>query len=142
MDRIEFAAAMEQQAEQFYQTLAKEGSDNQMKSIFSVMADEERTHLELLSGIKTDQPYVLNNTHSEIKNLFDEIGDYKSLTGPLTETMENYQTSIEMEKDSIGVYREYLSSAKEEKEKEILKYIIEQEEEHLMILQCMVNHNN
>ncbi|MCG6910263.1 MAG: ferritin family protein [Deltaproteobacteria bacterium] len=81
-DVIKFAMANEVEAEKFYTNAAAKLRPPHLKQMFTLFAEEERRHREILKGI-----YVSNR----IDQYFDEKADYK-----VAETVDEPELSIDM----------------------------------------------
>jgi|GEM_PF-5749784 Rubrerythrin. len=151
MDRLDYAIKMEREVERYYRELADQeqkstdkdhklpgNEKGKLRSVFLVIADEEKTHADLLRDISNHLPYILSNTHSESKNIFDEVGKYKIGFDKSPEALIRFRTALEKEEECIRTYREYLSSSNDSNEREILQFIIEQEEDHMAIFQGLL----
>jgi rubrerythrin len=134
MTGLDFAIKMELDGEKYYLEQAEKNQSNRLNTVFKMLAAEEKNHAELLKNKAENLPYVLYNTYSEYKNLFQEVGDYQNIIKDIPDALDLYQKSLEMEKESIALYRDFLAKASDDNDKELFQYIIEQEEDHVALL--------
>lgn len=71
-DILEFAIASEQEAVEFYSTLAKQATNEEMKTVFEQFTKEEMSHKSRLLKIKNEGTFVLKD-----EKIYDlQIADY------------------------------------------------------------------
>lgn len=138
MNSIELAIQMELDGKRFYLQQAERTEDSGLKSIFHTLAEEESIHARILKSKEETLPYELVDTYSEIKNIFMEIGEHKSLIKQLPDALDVYNLALANEQKSLDLYREMLGEAKDEKEKKIFEFLIEQESDHYKVLEQLV----
>lgn len=138
MNSLEYAINMEMESKKFYLEQAEKTADNGLRSIFTTLAEEESIHARILKNKEETLPYELIDTYAEIKNIFVEIGSYKSLIEQLPDGADVYRLALENERKSVALYKEILDSAKDDKDKKILTFLIEQEQDHCKVIEQLV----
>lgn len=138
MNSIELAINLEMDGKRFYLEQAENTNDSGLKSIFHTLAEEESIHARILKNKAETLPYELVDTYSEIKNLFMEIGAYKDLIKVTPDAFDAYSAALENERKSIEFYSEMLQEATNEKDREIIEFIIEQENDHYKVMEQLV----
>jgi rubrerythrin len=138
MNSLELAITLELEGKRFYLQQADKAEDSGLKSIFHTLAEEESIHARILKNKAETLPYELIDTHAEIKNIFVEIGDYKGIIKHIPDAADIYRLALEHEKRSIDLYEEMLQEAKDEKDKKIFKFLIEQENDHYKVLEQLI----
>ncbi len=145
MNSLELAITLELEGKRFYLQQADKAEDSGLRSIFHTLAEEESIHARILKSKAETLPYELIDTNAEIKNIFVEIGSYKNLIRHIPDAADVYRLALEHETRSIDLYREMLQEAKDEKERKIYEFLIEQENDHHKVLEQlleMVNRPN
>lgn len=138
MNSIELAINLEMDGKRFYLEQAENTNDRGLKSIFHTLAEEESIHARILKNKAETLPYELVDTYAEIKNLFMEIGAYKDLIKVTPDAMDAYTAALENERKSIALYTEMLQETSNEKDREIIEFIIEQEKDHYKVMEQLV----
>ncbi len=138
MNSLEYAIKMELDSKRYYLEQAEKTSDNGLKSIFHTLAEEESIHARILKNKEETLPYELVDTYAEIKNIFVEIGNYKNLVQQLPDAADVYKLALENEKRSMELYKEMLGAAKDDKDKKIFEFLIEQENDHAKVIEQLV----
>ena len=138
MNSIEFAINMELENKRFYMEHAEKTEDNGLKSIFHTLAEEESIHARILKSKSETLPYELVDTYAEIKNIFTEIGRYKSMIKQLPDALDVYNMALESEKKSLKMYQEMRAEAVDEREEKIFDFLIEQEDDHCKVMEQLV----
>lgn len=138
MNSIEFAINLEMKGKKFYLQQAENTKDSGLKSIFLTLAEEESIHARILKNKAETLPYELVDTYAEIKNLFVEIGAYKDLIKTTPDVIDAYRTALENERKSIELYNEMLKETSNEKDRKIIEFILEQENDHYKVMEQLV----
>jgi len=139
MNNLKFAIDMELDGEKYYRQQAETNKDNSLSVVCLALAEEEKRHAQILTDKMKEMPYQLieMGTLSQAKNIFDGIDDIKIPGKVIASQLDFYRTATENEKQSIDLYKEYLSKAIESAEKELFEYLIKQEENHYEVLDNM-----
>jgi len=134
----EFAIEFETKGTNLYLSLASETTSILGKELFYNLAQQEVQHAWLF-----DRMYSLT-THENLP--LKDIGDIESNLKEFWENAEKtelkkepgdlsgYILAMDMEKQSISAYQNFLNQSKEDREKDFLKWIIEEEKKHLEAL--------
>ncbi len=138
MNSLELAISMEMDSKRFYLEQAEKTEDSGLKSIFHTLAEEESIHARILKNKAETLPYELIDTYAEIKNIFVEIGNYKKIIKRLPDAADIYHLALENEKKSLDLYREMLQDTKDDKDKKIFEFLIEQEIDHYKVIEQLI----
>lgn len=140
MNIFEYAVNLELDAQRYYLRQAEINEGNSIKAIFQMLAKDEEHHAEIIRKHIDEKYYELksNNTLSESKSIFSEIEDYKNEIRLIPSQLDAYRVALDMEKNSMELYDNYLSNSSILKEREILKYLVEQEKEHYSIINELI----
>lgn len=140
MNSFEFAINMELDGEKYYIEQAKINKENSLNTVFIMLAKDEANHAKIFQNKLNELSYDLksNNTISEFKSVFKEIGNYKNEIKKIPNQLDLYRAALEKEKQSIELYKKFLSEATDDKEKQLFEYLIKQEGDHFAILEELV----
>lgn len=127
-DILKFAIASEQQAIEFYTTLATQAKNTEMKAIFQQFAKEEMGHKSRLLKIKEEGSFQLHN-----EKVFDlHIADY--LVNVEVTPDISYQDALivamKREKSAFRLYTNLAAKAPNEALKNIFLSLAQEESKH------------
>ncbi len=133
----EFAIDFETKGTNLYISLASKTPNILGKHLFYSLAVQEVQHasaidrMYLLSSVES----IIRNASSieaELKEFWQQVESVKLKNEP--GDLSGYSLVMDMEKQSIRAYSEFLERATDEKEKEFLKWLVEEEKSHLEAL--------
>ncbi|OLN32744.1 ferritin-like domain-containing protein [Desulfosporosinus metallidurans] len=141
MNILEFAMKMELEGEKYYTEQAEINKDNRLSTVFRMLAKDETMHAKILQNKANKLSYDLkqNETLSEAKNVFSDIGAIKSGIKQIPNQLDVYRLALENEIESITLYRKYLSEAIDDESKRLFEYLIKQEEDHYAIIDLLIS---
>jgi len=133
MDALEIALKMETDAITFYTEAVGKTNSPAGKKMFQTIAEDEKRHVEMISQVIKG----LNITHKDVspmknvKTVFaamkNEMLQKVEATG---DELEAFKIALRMEKEGKEFYEKSLARAKTDKEKALLKRLLEEEEQH------------
>lgn len=140
MNVLEFAIKMELEGEKYYTKQAEINKGNSLSKVFLTLAKDEKIHAQILEKKANHTEYVLepNETLAMAKNVFSEKEAVKSEIRDIPSQLDAYRAAMKNEQESIDFYKRYLTEAQDEDTKALFRYLIQQEEEHLHILDQIV----
>jgi rubrerythrin len=144
MDIFEFAIQMENDGEKYYREQANKNSGNSLKSVFEMLAEDEKRHAEILEARAAGTALIQTDTLVKSKNVFSKMSDFKDETKAEPSQLDLYTMALQMEQKSIDLYEEYLKKADDEAQKEIFSYLVSQEKDHYAVIEellVMVRHS-
>jgi len=140
MSTLTLAMQMEIDGEQYYLRQAEITKGTSMHRVFLLLAEAEKKHAELLR-----KKYILSDSSinddiltAESTNLFSGKVDYKRDAGVVPGQLEVYAVARDMEQKSIDLYQEMLTEAKDEKTKQLIQFLIKQEQDHFALFDELV----
>jgi rubrerythrin len=139
MNTLEFAIQMERDGEQYYLSQAELNKDNSLHEVCVMLAGDEAHHAQALVSRLNQLPYELpdSETLKNAKNIFSGIGDVELEYKPIPSQLDFYRIATEKEKQSIELYTEMLSNAKDKKDIDLFEYLIGQEKQHYEVLDTL-----
>ena len=140
MNSMEFAINMELDGQKYYTEQAEINRDNDLNTVFILLAKDEENHARILQNKFNDLTYELqdNKTRSNFKNVFKETPDFKNKIKEIPSQLDLYKFALEKEKQSIDLYKKLLSESTDDITKKLFEYLIKQEVEHFAILEELV----
>lgn len=140
MNALEYAIDMEMDGEKYYSEQAELNDNNSIKVVCLILAKAECKHAQILRNKLDGLTYDLSDAGSYLKinNIFKDLGDFKSDVKATPSQLDFYRTALDIEKQSIDFYTNLLTKTGDENEKELFKYLIEQENLHFSLLDEMV----
>ena len=136
---LKTAILMERRGKAFYENVASQTQSEDVKKIFTMMAEEEQTHIEFLS--KQFASYSKNNKFEKADLLPDtgvvnEIlsGDIKKQISAASFEAAAISAAIDMETKAIEVYTKQAKEATDPNEKELFAWLADWEKGHHKVL--------
>ncbi|MDD5070729.1 MAG: ferritin family protein [Candidatus Omnitrophica bacterium] len=148
-DIVEFAVEIEKNGKVFYQTVAADSKDDKAKKTFQGLSDAEDEHAKVFANIlRRLEPFEPKEAFNDeyfayMKSIADEHVFTKAAKGKeIAKSTKTPQQAISIaivfEKDSIKFYDE-MKKAVIAKEHPIIDELIENEYQHLKILEDLTN---
>ena len=140
MNALEYAINMEHDGEKYYTEQAERNRNNSLHTVCSMLANDENRHARLLIKKAGDLPYDLVNMDacSATKNIFKDIGDFKSEIKTMPSQLDFYAMALEKEKQSIDLYTDFLCKSGSDDEIKLFEFLIRQEKQHYEIFDELV----
>jgi len=139
MDIFEYAMQMELDGKNFYLEIESKVDTKGLKSIFSMLANDEQKHYEVLKVLRDKQPpmeqtKVLENA----KNIFAEMKErMEEFTAPLSQT-DMFKKAQGLEEKSRDFYLEKTDEVSDPYQKEILARLAGEEKKHYFLLDNII----
>ncbi len=142
MNVYEFAMQMEKDGEDYYRLLAKESPSPGLVKIFTMLADEEVKHFNLMEELSRNEQNpqlaetkILNN----VKNVFVGMKEVKEEPHiDSTKASEEYRKACSIEDKSRAFYLEKANLVEGAHIRKIFLQIAKEEEKHLRIMENIV----
>lgn len=133
----DFAVGFETKGVTLYLGLAAKAQNLLAKRLFYSLAEQEVQHAYLFdTGYFYQDTGTLASTINDIEQTLKDF--WEKMKGidlkKQDDHISGYEDAMELEKQSISAYHEFLSKSNDEKEKEFLNWIIEEEKKHLEAL--------
>ena len=136
---LKTAILMEKRGKAFYENVAAQTQSPDVKKIFTMMAEEEQTHIEFLS--KQFASYSKTHKFDKINlqadaGVVDEIlsGDVLKQISAASFEAAAISAAIDMETKAIEVYTKQANEATDPNEKELFAWLAEWEKGHYKVL--------
>ena len=136
MNIFDYAIQMEEDGEKYYRELAENTSDEGIKSILTMLADDEVKHKQIIQDMQQDEDTEMAETEilSKSKNIFEKMQDkHKDLSSNERE-MDLYRDAKEVEQKSIDFYEKKSNEVDSDKQREIFKRLADEEQRHYHLI--------
>ncbi len=136
MDIFEYAMQMEKDGENYYHRLAGSTDNKGMKTIFTMLADEEVKHFNIIKNIKSQTPQQVSESTilHDTKNIFTELRQSGERWDLDAEQKELYKKARDIEEKSRKFYLEK-SQQVDQEQKQIFLKLAEEERKHYLLLE-------
>jgi rubrerythrin len=139
MDILKYAMQMEKDGEAYYRQLAQQTENKGLKSILTMLADEEVKHYKIIEKMETERPQPAPaKILARAKNIFAKIKKSDEGLDFASGQIGLYRKAQDIEKKSEQFYREKVSKVTEEYQKEIFLQLAEEENKHYFLLENII----
>ncbi len=139
MDIFEYAMQMEKDGENYYRNLAQKTTNKGIKTILTMLADDEAKHYSAIEKMKTARPQMAETTiliHAA--NIFAEMKDSDDEFDFDIDQTELYRKAQDIEEESQNFYLEKAAEVKEDYQKDIFLKLAEEEKKHYFLLENII----
>jgi rubrerythrin len=137
MNVFDCAIKMEEEATLGYQALAASATDQELKNLFTMLAQAEQEHhhalVQMKQSIDTKKPEFKALDQAEC--LFKPLLAKRELLAHLKGDPDAYQLVVAQEEQGIKLYQELADQSKDEGYRQILLKIADEERKHLSIVE-------
>ncbi len=146
MDIYTFAMQMEKDGETYYRALAEKSKNIGLKKIFTMLADEEVKHYEIIKRLREKvalPPAIDSDVLADVKNIFEEMraGKLKFEPGYAVDTTDEtiaYRKARDVEEKSRKFYLEKAEETTDPQAVLLLKMLAREEDKHYRIMDNLV----
>lgn len=139
MDIFEFAMEREKLSENYYRELAGKSTSKGLRSIFTMLADEEKKHWQVVQAMqkKTVDTVTESPVLEDAKKVFESMRQATdNFNFDISET-QLYQKAVKIEEEAERYYKEKAQQVPDEKQKEIFLTLAAEEHKHFRILESI-----
>ena len=136
MNPFAFALKMELDGKAYYEQLAAETTNQNLKKIFHSLAEDEQKHFETIQAMseRKDVSMVDSAVLQEAQNLFQVLLAEKESAVPLSKDLTVYQHAMTIEAKSQKFYEDLAQKEKNPDASELLLKIANEEKKHFIIM--------
>jgi len=143
MNVYEYAMKVEKEGEQYYKELADKTDDIGLKSILTMLADEEVKHYVVFDKMNKKQiiptqPQV--DVFSCAKTIFEKMREENQTASFSEDQIDFYKSALRSEENSYKFYIEKALMLEDEEEKAVFMRIAEEERQHMVLLENLVEY--
>jgi len=136
MDILEFALEKEKISEETYRELASRANNTGLKHIFTMLADEEAGHAQVIEEIIQDVSPALVQTQvlAKATDIFEKIRDSVEKFDFAIDELEVYRQARDREAKSRDFYQQKSEEVDDSLQKEIFSRLAGEEQKHYILL--------
>ncbi len=137
MNIFDCALKMERDAKVHYEELAKAAPVPELRNLFGMLAAAETEHYDSLMKMKED-PSAAGAEFKALKEAacaFRPLLDKRDVIAGMKGDEDGYQHVVKEEEDSVRLYEDLLAKAEDERTRNLLRALIEEEKRHLSIIE-------
>jgi len=139
MNIFEYAMQMEKDGEDYYRQLAQQTTNNGLKTILTMLADEEVKHYNTIEKMKTAKPQMAETTIlTDAKNVFVQVQESGESFDFDLGQIELYRKAQDIEEASRDFYLEKAGQVEEEYQKDIFLRLANEEKKHYFLLENII----
>lgn len=137
---FEYAMQMEKDGEDYYRQLVKQASNDGMKTILTMLADEEVNHYDALKKIQSQKTQIAESgILTDAKNVFAQIKESGESFDFDINQADLYKKARDIEKKSQDFYAEKANEVTEEYQKELFLKLADEEKKHYVLLDNIID---
>jgi len=139
MNIFEYAMQMEKDGENYYRQLTQQTANIGLKTILTMLADEEVKHYNAIEKMKTEELQMADTTIlADAKNVFVQIKESDENFAFDIKQTELYKRAQDIEKKSREFYLEKANEVQEKYQKELFLRLAEEEKKHYFLLENII----
>ncbi len=140
MNIVEYALKTEKDGEEYYRQLAERAENSGIKLIFEKLATAEAEHYQDFIRMQDNQPvqHEDDDIMSEVKTIFQQMQTEKNYENIKGDQVDAYKKACEIERKAYEFYLQKAEELTDPAEKELCLQIAEEEKEHCVILENIV----
>ncbi len=139
MNIFEYAMQMEKDGENYYRQLAQQTANKGLKTILTMLADDEVKHYNAIERMQTTEAHIAETTIlTDAENVFAQIKESgESFDFDIKQT-ELYRKAQDIEEKSRDFYLEKANETAEEYQKELFLRLADEEKKHYFLLENII----
>jgi rubrerythrin len=135
MDILEFALQMEKDGEDYYRRAAQRVHDKGLKTILSMLADDEVKHYQTVQKMKAEKPRpTQTKILSNAKNIFVRMEEQNEALDFKVGQIDLYKKAQEIERKSEQFYKDNAGKLEDDYQKELFLALAQEEAKHYFLL--------
>lgn len=140
MELFDYAIQMEKDGEAYYRQLAHRTANTGLRTILTMLADEEVKHQQLFQQLKSSKGSLqASQALTRTKNIFAQMKESGDVIPNEADQIELYEKAQSLEKQSEAFYLEKAQDAGDDGVKELLELLAKEEQNHYIILQNIID---
>jgi rubrerythrin len=138
-DIFEYAMQMEKDGEDYYRRATQQTGNKGMKTILTMLADEEVKHYNILEKIKTQKTQIVESEIlTDAKNVFVQIKESGDSFDFDINEVELYKKARDIEKKSRDFYAEKANEVTEKYQKKLFLKLADEEQKHYVLMDNII----
>ncbi|WP_243373257.1 ferritin family protein [Geotalea sp. SG265] len=142
MDLYAFALKMELDGKAFYEKMAAETPYRGLKSVFSMLAEDEQKHYDTIIAIRAGEARTMADTAvlENTRNVFEGIRAEKILAEGMRKEHDAFQYAMKIEADSVRLYEDLAGKERDPAIIALLQKIADEEKKHYNIVENLYDY--
>jgi rubrerythrin len=139
MDIFDYAMRMEKDGENYYRQLVKKTDNKGLKTILTMLADEEVKHYKTVAEMRKQRPQMAETTVlADAKNIFTQMKKSGQKLNSGAKQRKLYEKAQDIEKKSEEFYRQKANEVEQQYQREIFLQLAEEEKKHYFLLENII----
>lgn len=141
MDIFEYAMQMEKDGEDFYRQIAEKAPNTGLRTILTMLADEEVKHYKAIEKIRQGQSAQMTQTAilKNTRNVFARMKNKPDEFAADQEQAELYRKAQEIEKKSRQFYEEKADQTDQTDQRKLFEQLAAEEAKHYFLLGNLID---
>ncbi len=141
MEIFEYAMQMEKDGEDFYRDLARQMPGRGIKTILTMLADDEARHYKAIEKMKSDEPSELVDTTvlTDARNVFAQLKESGEQFTSETNHVRLYNKALDIEAKSRDFYNEKAGEVSNANAKEFFIRLAREEQKHYVLVENIID---
>ncbi len=141
MNLFETAKQIELEGEQSYRKLAENATDEGLRTIFTLLAENEVEHYKAFDEMERKAELTFSGTDfiREAKDVFQGMTKRAASYNENTPQEEVYKAALLGEQKSVEFYNSLLQKEEDKANRAVIEQIISEEKNHVRLLENMVD---
>ncbi len=140
MDIFKFAIQMEHDGETFYRSMASKTADEGLRTILSMLADDEKKHAEIITRVQSENPAMQDTVVLDTaKNVFQQMKDFGGQVDLSGDEEKLYREAMELEQKSISFYMDRAGQVESPEQKALFEKLAVEEKKHFRLLENLAD---
>ena len=139
MDIFEYAMQMEKDGETYYRQLTQKVANTGLKTILTMLADEEVKHYNAIDKIRISKSQMTETTIlTDAKNVFVQLKDSGEEFDVEISQIDFYKKAQDIEEKSRNFYLEKANEVGQDYQKQLFLKLAEEEKKHYFLLDNII----
>ncbi len=140
MDIYDFALEKEQKSEKLYRQIADQCKNTGLKNIFTMLADEEQKHYNIVKKLQENDTSQRTETSiiSDAKKVFERMRDERLTVGCNEKQIDTYREAQRFEEESRDYYKEKAEQVDDDYQQNLFQKLAREEQCHYDLLDGII----
>jgi rubrerythrin len=141
MDIFAFALEKEKFSEEYYRDLAHRANHAGLKTILTMLAEEEAKHYRAIERMRTETPEQVTDVPvlDRAREVFEKMRVAPKKFDFLVSEAELYRKACQIEEQSRKFYLEQAAAAQDPAQKRVFHLLAQEEDKHLFLVENLYN---
>lgn len=147
MNIFDFAMQMEMDGKAFYEKMATQTADPELKKVLVMLAEEEQKHFNIFKKLRDGAvpgTEVIGGTHSEtlsaVKNIFKDLSNNDEHADFTHDERSIWAEALKIEEKSENFYREKAQEETDVTRRDLLTMVANEERNHIYLIDSVLTY--